>query len=283
MSRRRRHGDHEADGEGEGNGERWLLTYADMITLLLALFIVLFAVSTISQKKFIALALGLQKSFNPNPGILPSSNGLLKNQSLASSAGPSAVRNQLENPIATTTTTTAPNATTTTTAPSSSSGPPPPGQQSLAQVDQQIQKALAAKGLQSTATTHIDTRGLVVQILADKVFYATGSADLGPLGDEVVDTVAGVLRNDSNGIDVEGYTDNQPITGGPYSSNEELSAVRAVNVALRLIHTDAIDQNRIAATGFGEAHPAAPNDNPANMALNRRIDVVVLAPGQVQS
>src|ERR1700683_1825398 len=70
------------------NSERWLLTYADMITLLLALFIVLFAVSTINTKKFEALALGLQKSFSPNPGVLPSSNGVEQYDSLPPTAGP---------------------------------------------------------------------------------------------------------------------------------------------------------------------------------------------------
>src|SRR5271166_3218165 len=69
------------------NSERWLLTYADMITLLLALFIVLFSVSTINQKKFEALALGLKQTFDPKPGVLPSSNGLLSNASLTPTAG----------------------------------------------------------------------------------------------------------------------------------------------------------------------------------------------------
>src|ERR1700684_3558153 len=81
-------------GESEEveNSERWLLTYADMITLLLALFIVLFAVSTINTKKFEALALGLQKSFSPNPGVLPSSNGVEQYDSLTPTAGPRQVQ-----------------------------------------------------------------------------------------------------------------------------------------------------------------------------------------------
>ena len=81
MTRRRHAVDaHEAEHE---NGERWLLTYSDMITLLLALFIVLFAASSINSKKFIALATGFRQAFNPNPGILSASNGLLANASLA--------------------------------------------------------------------------------------------------------------------------------------------------------------------------------------------------------
>ena len=273
--RRRRHGDPE-EHEKE-IGERWLLTYSDMITLLLALFIVLFAMSTISQKKFVALALGLRQSFNPNPGILPASNGLVANPNLRPASGINEIRQQLAAPI---TSSTVPS--TTTTVPPAGRSTSTAGQQNLDQIAKEINAALAAKGLEQTVSSQIVNRGLVVKILADKVFYATDSASLGPLGDEVVDTIASVLRTDTNNIDVEGYTDNRPITGGPYSSNEELSAMRAVNVALRLYRIDGIAQSRVAATGFGKAHPTAPNTTPANMALNRRIDVVVLAPGQVQ-
>jgi chemotaxis protein MotB len=184
-----------------------------------------------------------------------------------------------------TTTTTTPQSTTTTVpvaeAPSGtvlSSA----ARSALAKVEAEINQALKAKGLENTVTMTIQTRGLVVQVLADKVFFQTGSADLGPLGDEVVDTVASVLIKDPYGIDVEGYTDNQPLTGGQYGSNEELSAVRAVNVVLRMSGTDGINASRLAATGFGETHPDAPNDTPANMSLNRRIDVVVLAPEEAQ-
>ena len=131
-------------------------------------------------------------------------------------------------------------------------------------------------------TTSVQTRGLVVQVLTNQVFFATDSADLGPEGDAVVDTIASVLKTTTNGIDVEGYTDNQPITGGPYTSNEELSAVRAASVVTRLAVQDGLDPDRLAATGFGDTDPVVPNDTPADRALNRRIDFVILAPGASQ-
>ncbi len=284
--RHRKRGGHEEEVE---NGERWLLTYADMITLLLALFIVLFAISTINQKKFLALALGLKQTFNPNPGVLPSGNGVLNNAAVTPTAGANAATtnpNISLKPLGSATTTTTTPTPTTTTVPVAEA---PTGtvlnsaaRSALAKVEAEINRALKAKGLESTVTMSIQTRGLVVQVLADKVFFQTGSADLGPLGDEVVDTVASVLRQDPYSIDVEGYTDNQPLTGGPYGSNEELSAVRAVNVVLRMSASDGINPGRLAATGFGETHPEAPNDTPAHMSLNRRIDVVVLAPEEAQ-
>ncbi len=266
---RRRINDPEGGEHGAAGMERWLLTYSDMITLLLALFIVLFAVSTINQKKFEALALGLRQTFNPNPGLLPSSNGVLQNASLIPTAGTqTASATQPGN--------------SSQSAASSTAAAPLPGQQPLSTIEQQIQAALAAKGLSGLATETISKQGLVVEILSDKIFYAIDSASLGPLGDEVVDTIASVLRTDTNDVDVEGFTDDEPIIGGPYSTNTELSAMRAVNVVVRLYKVDGINHNRLVALGFGDTHPAVPNTTPANMARNRRVDIVILGPGQQQ-
>jgi chemotaxis protein MotB len=260
-------------GESEEveNSERWLLTYADMITLLLALFIVLFAVSTISTKKFEALALGLQKSFSPNPGVLPSSNGVEQYDSLTPTAGPRQIQQTPSISVS---------AKQATASAATSLSASAEGQ--LTSVDQKITNALAAKGLEAGFSTSIQSRGLVVQVLTNQVFFATDSAELGPQGDAVVDTIASVLKTTTNEIDVEGYTDNEPITGGPYSSNEELSAARAANVVVRLTTEDGLDPDRLAATGFGDSRPTVPNDTPADRALNRRIDFVVLAPGATQ-
>jgi len=282
MSRRNKHQEHEEEVE---NSERWLLTYADMITLLLALFIVLFAVSSINSKKFLALALGLKNTFDPKPGVLPSGSGLLQQASLTKTVG-----TQLDQKLPTVSPL-EPGATTTTTLLAGAGGPAGTGPaagsggngpEPLNQIQQQLENALQAKGLTTAASTMAQTRGLVVQVLADKVFFATDSSDLGPVGDSVVDTIAGVLHSDTNALIVEGYTDNQPITGGPYTSNMELSAMRAVNVAERLTTIDGLDPSRVSAEGYGETHPAVPNDSPAHQAMNRRIDVVILAPGTTQ-
>ena len=254
--------------ESHGADERWLLTYADMITLLLALFILLFSVSTINQKKFEALALGLKQSFDPKPGVLPSSNGLLQNSSLVRTSGNAegkAVQGAQALP--------SPRAGASSTGGEAQTA----AQAQLAAVQQQVAAALKAKGLSGAVSSTLGSGQLTVQLLDDKVFFQSDSADLGPLGDQVIDTVAHVLAPTANLIDVNGYTDDQPITGGPYTSNEELSAVRAVNVVLRLSDSDGITAGRLAATGFGASRPAAPNDTPAHMALNRRIDIVVLA------
>ncbi|HWE54652.1 MAG TPA: flagellar motor protein MotB [Acidimicrobiales bacterium] len=271
MSRGRRGRGHEEEVE---NGERWLLTYADMITLLLALFIVLFAISTINQKKFLALALGLKQSFDPKPGVLPSSNGLLNNASLTQTAG--STMSPLYKGSVSSTTTIVPGQQSPDGSGSSST------QADLQAVRQKLQTTLTHEGLNSDVSFTMTAKGLVISILADKTFFATGSADLGPAGNQVVDTVASVLKSDSYDVDVDGYTDNQPLIGGLYGSNEVLSSVRADNVVLRLENTDAVNPNRLSATGYGDTHPLAANDTPQHMALNRRIDIVILSSSESQ-
>lgn len=271
---RRRH--HEELEEHEAGMERWLLTYADMITLLLALFIVLFALSTISTIKFEALAQSLKNTFSGHTTVVKNGTGLLQQNSLVSHPGSIASVHPIP-------TSPAPRAATRPAA----LVPPPAGSQSLSAIQVQLAAALAAQGLSSyvhmsQVSAAADAQELVVQILADQVFYATDSAALGPAGNRVVDTIASVLKNDTNNADVDGYTDNQPIYGGPYATNWELSAERAVNVVVRLARVDGIDTGRLAAIGFGHTRPLVPNTTPAAQAENRRVDVVILAPGEIQ-
>ncbi|HMD45976.1 MAG TPA: OmpA family protein, partial [Acidimicrobiales bacterium] len=149
---------------------------------------------------------------------------------------------------------------------------------SLATLAQQISQALAAHGLGAVATVTLSASSVVVQVLADKAFFDTDSADLGAKGAALVDAVSGVLRDTPNPIAVDGYTDNQPILGGPYTSNWELSAARAATVVNRMATVDGVDDARLSAIGYGETHPLVPNSSPANQAMNRRIDFVVLSP-----
>jgi chemotaxis protein MotB len=261
VSAGRRRGGHGGDGHAPGM-ERWLLTYADMITLLLALFVILFAISTINGKKFLAFELGVTSTFSNRAvktgsggsGLLPKENSLLNQQ--GTTTNPLSPPQELEaNPAA---------------------SKSPPSTPTLSQIANQITKALRAAGLSQYASTSVNTQGVVVQMLADKTYFATDSATLGAIGDQVVDTIAGVLRTVPNNVEVQGYTNNLRVTGGPYSSNWELSAVRAVNVVRRLSTTDGITANRLSASGYGTTHPVVPNTTPANKAENRRVDVVVL-------
>jgi len=254
MRKHRKRGGH--DGGHDAGMERWLLTYSDMITLLLALFVILFALSTINARKFKLFEQGLNSAFD-NQSLTTNSggNGLLpKANSLAA--------NGKTNPV--------PIATTAQTRTGQ-------GSSALDKIAASISQALQSAGLSQLASTEVEHHGVVVQMLADKTYYATDSATLGTTGDAVVDTIASVLKTIPNNVEVQGYTDNQPVLGGAYTSNWELSAVRAVNVVRRLVSADGITRNRLSAVGFGSTHPLAPNTTPAFMAENRRVDVVILA------
>jgi chemotaxis protein MotB len=252
MSARRRHkGPGHAEAE---NHERWLLTYADMITLLLALFILLFAMSTISQKKFIAFRMGLTQTFNPSAVSTKGGSGLLQQSSLIARPG----TNPSPTPVL-----------AGTSAPTSAETP-------ADRTAALLKVALAKAGLAKDASVTVSDQGAVVQILADQVFFQSDSASFDGVGNRVIDTIAGVVQAQPNNLEVEGFTDNVPVTGGPYTSNWELSAVRAANVVNRMNTADGIPMSRLAAVGYGQAHPQVPNTTAANRAKNRRVDVVVL-------
>jgi chemotaxis protein MotB len=276
---RREH--HEEPEEAEAGMERWLLTYADMITLLLALFVVLFALSTISTKKFTALANALRDTFSGHTTVVKNDTGLLQHNSLIDHSGqtPGIHPEQSGQNTAA-----SPGVTTTTGVPPAG----PPGSQPLSTISAELNTALAAAGLShdvsiSQNSPSPTTSELVVQILSDQVFYTNDSASLGANGNKVVDTIASVLQSNTNNAAVQGYTDDQAIYGGPYATNWELSAERAVHVVERLTTTDNISPNRLEAVGFGQTRPAVPNTTTANLAENRRVDVVILAPGESES
>ncbi len=271
MARGRRQAASEEGNEAAGMS-RWLLTYSDMITLLLALFIILFAMSTINIRKFQALELGLKEAFNPKPGILHDSNKLLKEPKLVQSH---------HKQVSTGTQKASPS-----TAQSSHGNPPPPGAaqagaQPLSVVSQRVETALIKAGLLNQGITVTpEKRGVVIRVLDDQIFFGTDVANLNAIGAHVVDVVGGVVRTFTNNVVVEGYADSQPIYGGPYPNNYALSAMRAVNVVERLVHADQIPESQLSSQGFGSTYPVAPNTSSQNMALNRRVNIVILAPGE---
>jgi len=267
--------------ESEANHERWLLTYADMITLLMVLFIVLFAISVVDKKKFAQLADGLSHNLDATTKVLPAGTGIM-----SGGHTPSDDLGQLDsdpaNPVS-------PITEVSVTKPLTPQQQQQLQQdqqrqtmlaqehQSMAEAEQQIEAALKAKGLQNSVNFEITARGLIVSIVTDQVLFDTGKADLKPIGQQVLDAVAPALRKLPNDISVEGHTDNVPITGGLFASNWELSAVRATTVLRYLVTNDALPANRLSATGYADTRPIVPNDSPAHQQQNRRVEVVVVS------
>jgi len=286
---------HAAEVENE---ERWLLTYADMLTLLFALFMVLFSISSVNISKYQVLQQSLKAAFSGS--ILPGGRAILQSGSESTAA---------HTPATAAVPSIVPLVPTPTSRSSSSMG----AANSFSSAAQAAQAAAAAKpmstaqlqaalnsmsasiaeqdelvGLQrkleAYAKSHgfankveaiVNRRGLVVQVLTDKLLFQSGHATLQPAGAPLLNEVAQLLNVDqTHPITVEGYTDNVPIHSVEFPSNWELSTARATTVVQYLI-SRGVNDNRLGAAGYADLHPIASNATAAGRALNRRVDIVI--------
>jgi chemotaxis protein MotB len=246
--------------EGHVNHERWLVSYADMITLLMVLFVVLYAMGQTDKSKLEALRTSLQRAFSVE--VLRGAEAT----SLKGSSGSAVVAPVV--PLAITQEVMAVTGQTT----------PDPH---LASTLNEVREALLQVPVPSDTSGSVDVgasrEGIVIS-LAGNLLFDSGKSDLKPRGMTLLDTLAERLRTMPNEIRVEGHTDNIPIATPLYPSNWELSSARATTIARYLAEHDEISASRLSAAGFGEFHPVAPNDTREGRARNRRVDLVVLFP-----
>src|SRR6476661_2919454 len=263
--------------EEHENHERWLVSYADMVTLLMCLFIVLFAMSQVDKAKFAALASGLSQSFGAPitalPGTTPPGSqvldslpapvniaaGIAPKQSVAQSevdaAAAKAAADRAKRVAAEAKT----------------------AYDNLAAARAKIDAALTAAGYKGAARYQIDERGLVLHIVADAVLFDAEKADLRPEGRRILNAVAPTLTTLPNILRVEGHANSLPVDpNGPWPSNWELSAYRATTV-LRYLASDGVPQPRMYAAGYGSTQPLVPDSDPTALSVNRRVDIVVLS------
>jgi Flagellar motor protein len=267
MSRKR---EHEAEKE---NGERWLLTYSDLITLLMIFFVVLYSMSKVDAQKFQAVAESLSKALG---GGTPS-----KVELSTSPVGPSLFQTGTPSSTATVPGKGKNPNNTTNTDPATNNANNTPGQgnteeekMSIDNIKAKLDKFAVDNGIQSTLVTSIEERGLVVSI-QETLLFESGSATITAQARSILEKVSTVLASAPNQIKVEGHTDNLPINTSQFPSNWELSVIRATNVVQILQH-DGITPDRLSATGYGEYRPIASNDTDAGRSKNRRIDLIIL-------
>jgi chemotaxis protein MotB len=285
-SRRRR-----GHGAEHDNDERWLLTYADMITLLMALFMVLFSISSVNISKYRTLQMALKAAFSGD--ILPGGKSIAQP---GASANTSRAPTTIDTPAIVRLT---PNVTSELEHVSGGSSGSAQAQSSAqsaaaatsaasvqvsaAQQEQASFEALARE-LNAYAARHgfarsvhvaIESRGLAIRVLTDSLLFSSGSATLEPQGQPLLSEIAALLNVDHvHPIAVEGNTDNVPISGGAFPSNWELSTARASTV-VRFLIGRGVDPQRLSATGYAEQHPIATNSTAAGRALNRRVEIVL--------
>ena len=270
---RRRAKKHEEEHE---NHERWLVSYADMLTLLFALFVVLYALSQVDARKFDAFAEGLQKGFGVPVTILDDGAALVTETD--SPLAPVQIAEQAA--IDGSQQTDAEKAAAEAAARQQAQQTAAEAKDAYAQLDRArkaIAAALTRAGERDAATMVIDERGLVVHVVSDPVLFAPESAALLPEGVKVLNAMAPALTPLPNQIDVEGHANSIPVTrGGPWPSNWELSAVRATTV-LRHLTADGLPEKRMSATGYSDTQPLVPDSAANAVSINRRVDVVVLS------
>jgi chemotaxis protein MotB len=276
------------------NEERWLLTYADMLTLLFALFMVLFSISSVNISKYQVLQQSLKAAFSGS--ILPGGRAILQSGSESTAAHtpatavvPSIVPLQ-PTPTSRSSSSTG-SANAFTSAQSAASAQPMTSAQlqaalnsmsaSISEQDELVglQRRLNAysksHGFGNQVQAIINRQGLVIQVLTDKLLFLSGQATLQPAGLPLLNEVAQLLNVDkTHPITVEGYTDNVPIHSVQFPSNWELSTTRATTVVQYLI-SRGVDDNRLGAAGYAALHPIASNATAAGRALNRRVDIVI--------
>jgi chemotaxis protein MotB len=268
--------------EEHENHERWLVSYADMVTLLMCLFIVLFAMSQVDKAKFAALASGLSASFGapitalpgttPEGSVLDSlpapadiaqgiANGDQVHQTQVEAAAAQAAIERAQRVAA------------------EAQG----AYDDMAEARAKIDAALAEAGYSGAARYEIDERGLVVHIVADAVLFDAEKAELRPEGRQILDAMAPTLIGLPNVLRVEGHANHLPVDPkGAWPSNWELSSYRASTV-LRWLAGDGVPEPRMSATGYSSTRPLVPESDPTALSVNRRVDVVVLSTASAEA
>jgi len=226
--------------------ESWLIPYADMLTLLLALFVVLYAMSNVDKAKFDALAAAFHTQIMEGGGL-----------TFIPSLAP-------------------PDRTTQPMPPDEDEDEDAREQAMLEAMQESLQIYLEAAGLLAEVSTSIDQRGLVIS-MNNALFFESASADINPDYEGIIVQIGGMINRLDNYIRIEGHTDDMQINTERYPSNWELSGARASRVLRVFVYDSGIDPRKVSAVGYGEYKPVASNATAEGRQENRRVDVIVLS------
>jgi chemotaxis protein MotB len=240
MSARLSHRSRPGGAVRTGAHDRWLVSYADFITLMFAFFTVMYAVSSVDADKLAPAASSMHNAFAM--GIAPEPGA-----TVVPDAKPAPVIGSI--------------------VPSASS----PWPDVRRRLEIELADAIDSRRIEITE----DARGLILSLPVEATF-AVASADVHPDARALIGRVAATLQPLGNPLRIEGHTDDVPIRTPKYGSNWELSTARASAVVAFLVTEAGMEPSRLSAAGYGEFHPRAANDTPANRARNRRVDIVVI-------
>jgi chemotaxis protein MotB len=230
------------------NHDRWLISYADFVTLLFAFFVVMYAISSVNESKYKTFSDSLSIAFSNQPAsntIVPNEQerllkALVDKRTARLGEQQRKIQDRMKN---------------------------------LASGLQQMMSPLIDQHLVNINPTK---RGVEIDISASLLFK-TGEAELQPGALDVLRQVSEVLSKEELPIEVEGHTDDIPIMTAQYPSNWELSSARASSV-VRMMMVNGVPEKRLAVVGLASNQPLVPNDSPENRAKNRRVNITIVAP-----
>jgi chemotaxis protein MotB len=256
------------DDHGDHPDERWLVTYADLMTLLVALFMVLFSISSVNKSKLESLQHSLQDAFSgkvlPGGQSIKESGGVQNIKTPAASPKESSLQPYVGSP----------KDTAQDKDKSGSAGNAE--EQSFEKLKKDLDSVATKKGLSGKIKVSVTDDGLLIRLLTDKLLFDSGSAaprtQSLPLLKDVAHLLATTAK--SHQLIISGNTDNQPIATGQFQDNLALSTSRA-NSIFRVFARDGISPLRMTAAGRGAYAPIAPNTTDAGRSMNRRVEILV--------
>jgi len=238
--RKKRHNEEHID-------ESWLLPYSDLMTLLLAVFIVLFAVSQLDSNAAKSIAEQFREIMG-TPSVLEGGTGIMDFEGVSNAypaATPTPAPINYEELVA------------------------------LEKLKKELDLFLAKENIGSAVVTYLDERGLVIT-LKDSILFDSGSSEVRPDKINTLIKIGEIIKPLENYIRVEGHTDNIPINTVIYPSNWELSGARAAKVVRLFADRVNINIDKLAVVGYGDSRPVADNRTPEGRAMNRRVDIILL-------
>jgi chemotaxis protein MotB len=270
-SRGGRRGAHGAAGHEDG--ERWLLTYADMITLLMALFMVLFSISSVNISKIQALQKSLRAAFSPD-NILPGGKAIAQQGSTANPNHASATK-EVQSIVPLTPSAANLESSAAATKASASVSQAEQEQSGFEHLKHQLDAYAANHGFAKDVNTTVQPRGLVIRVLTDRLLFGSGSATLIAPARPLLSEIAGLVNVDhAHPIAVEGNTDDVPIHSASFPSNWELSTARA-SMVVRFLIDRGVYASRLSASGYAALRPIDSNTSAQGRARNRRVEIVL--------
>lgn len=231
------------------NGERWLLTYSDMITLLMIFFIIMYASSSTDTIKYKAVSQSFKVAFGGGKSVIGNDAGVdIKTNTAYIDTKSAQAELQSAEKIE---------------------------QNKLNQVKQKVDQYLKDNNMSNTVTTKIDERGLVIS-LQDTVLFDTGKADIKPEATSRLIAIGTILNTVDNYIHIEGHADSVPISTYLFESNWDLASKRSNHVIGLFMRQTGIRPERCTATSYAEFRPIADNTTEIGRAKNRRVDIIVV-------